>query len=68
VFSGQQTLTKCPTRKSEASESRRREDTRSLARNGASLRQPLIVSCYIIIILTAIGLMPGGSVTKIGHT
>jgi hypothetical protein len=24
----------------------RREDTRGLLRNGASLRQPLIVSCY----------------------
>jgi hypothetical protein len=37
---------KWPTRKSEPSQSRRREDTRSPVRNGASLRQPWILSCY----------------------
>jgi hypothetical protein len=45
LTSEQRELKNLPTRKSEPSQSRRREDTRSSVRNGASLRQSLIVTC-----------------------
>jgi hypothetical protein len=45
VTSGQRKPKKWPIRKSGPSQSHRREDTRSPVRNGASLRQSLIVSC-----------------------
>jgi hypothetical protein len=45
LTSGQRKLKKWPTHKSEPSQSRGREDTRSPERNEASRRQSLIMNC-----------------------